>query len=74
MRDGIKLARAGTPVVVLVTETFEGQANFVSDAESMPDVPRVLLPHPIAGTDDAYMADVAERIAPDVITLLRGTS
>jgi hypothetical protein len=73
VRDGIKLARAGTPVVVLVTETFEDQARFVADAEAMPDVPRILVPHPIAGTEDAYMAEIAQRIAPDVITLLHGT-
>ena len=73
MRDGIAFARAGVPVVVLVTEAFADQANFVADAEAMPDVPRVLLPHPIAGTGDAYMSEVAARVAPDVIAALGAT-
>ena len=40
----------------------------------MPDVPRVLLPHPVAGTGEAAMRAVAERIAPTVAAALRGGS
>jgi hypothetical protein len=49
VRDGVKLAKRGLPVVSLVTEEFWEQGNFVARSLGMPDLPRVNLPHPIAG-------------------------
>ena len=72
MRDGIAFARRGLPAVALVTEDFGAQGEFVARSFGMPDVPRVLLPHPVAGTGDAAMRKVAERVAPTVLAALRG--
>ena len=72
MRDGIAFARRGLPVVVLVTEDFRAQGEFVARSFGMPDVPRVLLPHPVAGTGEAAMRRVAEAITPTVLAALRG--
>lgn len=74
MRDGINIARQGTPAVALVTEEFWPQGDFVASAAGMPSVPRVRLPHPVAGTGVAALAAEAERIADDVIGLLRGAA
>lgn len=71
MRDGIALARAGRPAVAFVTEKFEPQGDFVARAEGMPDVPRVIVPHPVAGIGADAMALLAERIAGDVVRRLR---
>jgi len=72
VRDGIAFARRGLPVVALVTEDFRAQGEFVARSFGMPDVPRVLLPHPVAGTGEAAMRRVAERIAPTILAALRG--
>lgn len=56
-------------MVALVTDEFWDQASFVARAEGMPSVPKVRLPHPIAGTGDERMATVAEEIADEVIRL-----
>lgn len=72
MRDGINIARRGTPAVALVTEMFWPQGDFVATAAGMPSIPRVRLPHPVAGTGAAAMATEADRIADEVIDLLRG--
>ena len=64
MRDGIELARLGIPAVALVTEDFWPQGDFVAASLGMPDVPRVRLPHPVAGTGEANMRTIAEQIAP----------
>lgn len=72
MRDGIEAARRGTPSVALVTEEFWEQGNFVAKAFGMPELPRVQLPHPIAGTSSNEMRDVAERLAPVIMRALRG--
>lgn len=72
MRDGIALAREGRPTVSFVTKKFEPQGLFVARAEGMPDVPRVIVPHPIAGIGPAAMARVAAEICEEVITRLRG--
>lgn len=72
MRDGINIARKGTPAVALVTEEFWPQGDFVASAAGMPSIPRIQLPHPVAGTGSAAMATEAERIAGQIVNLLRG--
>ena len=70
MRDGVNIAKLGIPAVALVTEEFWPQGDFVAASLGMPDVPRVKLPHPVAGTGKANMQKVAEEIAPAVIRAL----
>lgn len=72
MRDGISLARRARPVVALVTEQFWPQGDHVARSNGMPDVPRVRLPHPVAGTGAAAMARLADELAPRLIAILRG--
>ena len=72
MRDGINLANLGIPAVALVTEEFWAQGDFVAQSLGMPGVPRIKLPHPVAGTGVANMREVAESVAPMVITALEG--
>lgn len=67
MRDGVKLARKGMPVVSLVTEEFWDQGNFVARSLGMPDVPRVQLPHPIAGTGNANIGAIAESVTEEIL-------
>ncbi|MCY3640383.1 MAG: hypothetical protein OXH37_05155 [Gammaproteobacteria bacterium] len=67
MRDGINIARLGVPVVVLVTEDFWAQGDFVAQSLGMPGVPRVRLPHPIAGTGEARMEEVAELFVNEIV-------
>jgi len=61
----------GRPAVAFVTQKFEPQGNFVAAAEGMPDVPRVILPHPIAGIGADAMATVADQICATVMQRLR---
>ena len=70
MRDGIAIAQAGIPAVALVTEKFWPQGDFVANSLGMPDVPRLCLPHPVAGTGEANLERAAEAIAPAIINAL----
>ena len=70
MRDGINIAKRGIPAVALVTDEFWPQGDFVADSFGMPDVPRVRLPHPVAGTGEASLRAIAERIVPDILAAL----
>lgn len=72
MRDGVKLARRGVPSVALVTDEFWAQGDFVARSVGMPDVPRVRLPHPVAGSGIENMTMVAGEITPGIIATLRG--
>lgn len=74
MRDSITVARAGIPSVALVTDAFWPQGDFVANATGMPTVPRVRLPHPVAGSGEDAMARVANDIAPQIISILTGAS
>ena len=58
--------------MALVTEDFWAQGNFVARASGMPEIPRVMLPHPVAGTGEEAMRRVAEQIAPRILAALSG--
>ena len=70
MRDGIALAKRGIPALAFVTEDFWPQGNFVAAASGMPDLPRLRLPHPVAGSGKAALAALAARITEEVIARL----
>ena len=70
MRDSISTARLGIPSVALVTEAFWPQGDFVANSTGMPSIPRVKLPHPIAGSGEDNMSKVATDIAPKIIQFL----
>ncbi len=75
MRDGINIAKRGLPAVALVTEDFWPQGDFVATSFGMEDVPRVRLPHPLAGTGTANLRRVAESVVPQILQALgRGAS
>lgn len=74
MRDGVKIARRGIPALALVTEDFRAQADFVARSVGMPDAPRIVLPHPLAGTGAANLQAVAEQFAGQMVAALRGPS
>ncbi|TVS13325.1 MAG: hypothetical protein EA417_16410 [Gammaproteobacteria bacterium] len=74
MRDGIAAARLGIPAVALVTDDFWSQGDFVAQSLGMPDVPRVRLPHPVAGTGAGNLKLVAEAVADAIIDALEGRS
>lgn len=38
----------------------------------MPDIPRLRIPHPVAGSGHAAMAQVADAIAKQIVGVLRG--
>ena len=71
MRDGVSIARKGIPSVALVTDDFLDQGDFVARSVGMPDVPRVRLPHPVAGTRAESMAQVASELAPRLVAAWR---
>jgi hypothetical protein len=70
VRDGVNLARRGIPAVTLLTTEFEAQGDFVARSVGMPDVPRVVLPHPVAGGGRDRLREVAEGCADEVLARL----
>ena len=72
MRDGIEVARRGGAVVALVTEQFWPQGDFVAASNGMPDVPRVRLPHPVAGSGHDRIGLLADELASKLVGILRG--
>lgn len=68
MRDGAKLARLGIPAIALVTERFVNQGDFVARSVGLPDLPRVRLPHPVAGTGKDALRHIAKATVPRILT------
>ncbi len=67
MRDGAKLARLGIPAIALVTERFVDQGDFVARSVGLPDLPRVRLPHPVAGTGKESLKRIADALVPKLL-------
>ena len=59
--------------MALVTEEFWAQGDFVARSVGIPDIPRIRLPHPVAGTGGQRMAEVADDIAPQIVASWRST-
>ncbi|MGE0857508.1 MAG: hypothetical protein AB7I01_14290 [Gammaproteobacteria bacterium] len=55
-----------------MTTKFEVQGDFVARAEGMPDIPRVVVPHPIAGSGLDAMMRVADTVKDEIVRRLRG--
>ena len=72
MRDGIALARRGRPALAFVTSEFWSQGDFVAQAGGMPDLPRLRLPHPVAGSGAVAMRALAEQVRDELLTRLAG--
>lgn len=64
----------GVAVVALVTEPFWQQGDLIALSGGMPDVPRIRLPHPVAGSSAEEMAALANQIVPRLLEVLRGES
>ena len=67
MRDGVNIAKKGLPSIALVTDDFWAQGEFVARSVGMPTVPRVKLPHPVAGTGEMRITEVADSVAEEII-------
>lgn len=72
MRDGIEVARRGKAAVALVTDQFWLQGDSVAASAGMPDIPRLRLPHPVAGSGRDAMGRVADDVAQNIVGVLRG--
>jgi hypothetical protein len=70
VRDGIAVATKGLPAVALVTEAFWPQGDFVAESFGMPDIPRLKLPHPVAGTGQQKMREVADALVNQMLGAL----
>ena len=55
------------PVASLITEDFWRQGNFVAKSLGMPDLPRVKLPHPVAGLGETKIAAIADSIVETIL-------
>lgn len=67
------MARRDIPAVALVTDEFWAQGEFIAASFGMPDIPRVQLPHPVAGTGTDSHRLVAEKIAAELVAALEGS-
>ena len=70
MRDAISFAHRNVPAVALVTTEFWPQGDFVARSAGMPTVPRIELPHPVAGSGHENMDVVARKIASTIVSTL----
>lgn len=56
--------------MALVTEEFWAQGDFIASSFGMPDIPRVQLPHPVAGTGAERHQIIADKVASEIVGAL----
>ena len=71
MRDGIAFARRGIPAVALITEKFWAQSQFIGRSAGIPDLPRLMLPYPVAGEAESVIDAIAVKYARTMLGMLR---
>ena len=69
VQDAIELENAGVPTVVVTTTKFEPVATTLSANFGLPDTRRLVLPHPLGGTDEATLHGWAEAATEQLIGL-----
>jgi hypothetical protein len=69
VHDAIELEKAGKPAVVVTTTKFEPIAVTLSASFGLADTRKLVLPHPIGGTDEPTLNDWADAAADRLISL-----
>jgi hypothetical protein len=69
VHDAIELEKAGTPAVVVTTTKFEPIARTLSASLGLAETRRLVLPHPIGGTDPSTLHSWADDAADALISL-----
>lgn len=72
VHDTVTLEQAGKPAVVVTTTRFEPIAATMSASMGLPGTRRLVLPHPIGGTDEATLNEWADAAADRLIGLFTG--
>lgn len=72
VHDTVELEKAGRPAVVVTTTRFEPVASTMSASMGLANTRRLVLPHPIGGTDEATLHQWADAAADRLIALFTG--
>lgn len=67
--DAIELEKAGKPAVVVTTTKFQPIAETLSASFGLPETRKLVLPHPIGGTDEPTLHEWADAAADRLISL-----
>ena len=70
MHDTVYFETQGIPSVFVLTNEFEGAAQTQADALGLPDVRRVVVPHPMQDRTDDEMHARAEAVVEQLIEAL----
>ena len=70
IHDAVAFERLGVPTVSLATSLYEELVTSTARSEGMPDVKRVILPHPLEGVPDLDLESIARRVVDPVIGAL----
>jgi hypothetical protein len=71
--DAIELEKVGKPAVVVTTTRFEPIAVTLSKSFGLADVRKLVLPHPLGGTDEPTLREWVDAAAERTVALLTGS-
>lgn len=66
----VELEKSGKPTVVIVTNRFEFLARTTVKSLDMPQLPLVIVPHPVGGLRAEEVREKADRIINNIVAVL----
>jgi hypothetical protein len=67
IRDAVELEFMGVPTAVIVSEWFEPLGHMEADSLGLPDMPLLVVPHPIANRPAEELIEIGRRLADRAI-------
>lgn len=71
MHDAVQFERLGIPATLVMTDPFQGLAARFGATLGASTYPAVMVPHPVSTKNEAYLAALADRVAPAVAQRLQ---
>lgn len=72
LQDAIDIERLGVPTASLYTKVFEPLARSVRTSDGIPDLPLVIMPHPLNSLSDEEIRSASRAAVPVIVGALCG--
>ena len=64
------MEKLGIPTVVMISDTFIGNAKNMARLKGIPEYPFIVLPHPVSSLDQRGIDDLIHQFFPEILGLL----
>ncbi|MBI2848063.1 MAG: hypothetical protein HYX83_02705 [Chloroflexi bacterium] len=70
IHDTIELEKRGVPTATFATDLFAHLARFIAGSKGLPDLPLIIVPHPVGGIPADKAKAKADHVIDEIVRLL----